>query len=216
MFINIHSHYPAVQNEFVIQSLYAHFELTGNEGNYSAGLHPWYISALSYTTELPVLKKFATHKNVLAVGECGLDKVCTTDFAIQQQLFTAQIQLANQLQKPLIIHCVRAYEEVQQLLQQQHNAVPVIFHGFNKNAVLAQQLISKGFYLSFGKAIQQAAMQQVLKKLPADKIFFETDDAAVSIAAVYQTAAEVLSVDINSLSLQIQKNAAAVFGSDWF
>jgi TatD DNase family protein len=135
---------------------------------------------------------------------------------LQQQLFTAQIQLANQLQKPLIIHCVRAYEEVQHLLQQQHNAVPVIFHGFNKNAVLAQQLISKGYYLSFGKAVLQDAMQEVLRAVPRDKIFFETDDSDYSIETIYTAAATALQIDINSLSLQIQKNAAAVFGSDLF
>jgi TatD DNase family protein len=216
LFINIHSHYPAVQNEFVLQSLYVHFELTDKEGKYSVGLHPWYINALSYPTAFAALKKYAAHKNILAIGECGLDKVCTVDFALQQQLFTAQILLANQLQKPLIIHCVRAYEEVQQLLQQQHNTMPVIFHGFNKDAILGQQLISKGYHLSIGKALLQPAMQEVLRGLPIDKIFFETDDAAISIQSVYHTAADTLQIDINSLSLQIQKNAAAVFGSALF
>jgi TatD DNase family protein len=196
--------------------LYAQYQRVSTAGNYSAGLHPWYINAQTAVNELPLLQQYGAFKNVLAIGECGLDKVCTTDFTLQQQLFAAQIQLANQLQKPLIIHCVRAYEEVMQLLQQQRNAVPVIFHGFNKNAVLAKQLIGKGYYLSFGKAILQPAMQQVLQTLPADKIFFETDDADLSIATVYQTAASVLSIDINSLSLQIQKNAAAVFGSALF
>lgn len=216
MFINIHSHYPAIQNEFVLQGLYAHFELTDNAGKYAVGLHPWYINALSYTAELPVLKKYASRKNILAIGECGLDKVCKTDFALQQQLFIAQIVLANQLQKPLIIHCVRAYEEVQQLLQQQQNTVPVIFHGFNKNKILAQQLISKGYYISAGKAILQPAMQELLRTLPTDKIFFETDDTDSTIQSVYYAAAAALQMDINSLDLQIQKNAAAVFGSTLF
>lgn len=216
MFINIHSHYPAVQNEFVIQSLYAQYQRVIAAGNYSVGWHPWYITSITAADELLLLQQYASAKNVLAIGECGLDKVCTTDFALQQQLFTAQIILANQLQKPLIIHCVRAYEEVHQLLQQQHNSVPVIFHGFNKNGALAQQLISKGYYLSFGKAVLQPAMQEVLHALPPDKIFFETDDSDSSIEAIYAAAATVLQIDINSLSLQIQKNAAAVFGSVFF
>jgi TatD DNase family protein len=205
-----------VQNEFVLQSLYAHFEQTDNEGNYSAGLHPWYINALSDTTAVAELKKYAAHKNILAIGECGLDKACATDFALQQKLFTAQIVLANHLQKPLIIHCVRAYEEVQQLLQQQHNTMPVIFHGFNKNKILAQQLISKGYYLSIGKAVLQPPIQELLRTLPIDKIFFETDDTDISISSVYNIAAAALQIDINLLSLQIQKNAAAVFGSTLF
>jgi TatD DNase family protein len=196
--------------------LYGHYELTDKAGKYSIGVHPWYINASSVSNELPLLQQYASGKNVLAVGECGLDKVCTTDFTLQQQLFTAQIELANQIQKPLIIHCVRAYQELQHLLQQQGNTMPVIFHGFNKNALLAQQLISKGFYLSFGKAVLQPAMQDLIKALPIDKIFFETDDAEISIKSVYNAAAAALQIDINSLSLHIQKNAAAVFGSTLF
>ena len=116
----------------------------------------------------------------------------------------------------MIIHCVRAYAEVQQLLQQQHNTVPVVFHGFNKNEILAKQLIDKGYYLSFGKVLQQPAMQQVIQKLPADKIFLETDDATVEIETIYAWAAQALQIDILSLSLQIKKNAATVFGAGWF
>lgn len=216
MFINIHSHNPKVLQGFVIQSLYAQYQMVNTAGNYSVGLHPWYINAQTAVDELPLLQQYAAAKNVLAIGECGLDKVCATDFALQQQLFAAQIALANQLQKPLIIHCVRAYEEVMQLLQQQHNAVPVIFHGFNKNGILAQQLISKGYYLSFGKAVLQNAMQDVLRALPAEKIFFETDDSDCSIEHIYTAASKALQIDINSLSLQIQKNAAAVFGPALF
>ncbi len=216
MFINIHSHYPAIQAEPVIQSLYAQYQRVNTAGNYSVGLHPWYINPQTEVNELPLLQQYALNKHVLAIGECGLDKVCSTDFVLQQQLFTAQIQLANQIQKPLIIHCVRAYEEVQHLLQQQSNAVPVIFHGFNKNSILALQLINKGYYLSFGKALLQNTMQEVLRALPADKIFFETDDSDCSIGDIYAVAAKALQIEINSLSLQIQKNAAAVFGPALF
>jgi TatD DNase family protein len=163
-----------------------------------------------------MLEKFSPLQHVLAIGECGLDKICSISFELQQKVFSAQIELANTINKPLIIHCVRAYEEVQQLLQQHRNKVPVIFHGFNKNELLAKQLVDKGFYLSFGKSLQQTVLQQLIKNIPAVKMFFETDDADIDIAAVYAIAAGALQIDINSLSLQIQKNAAAVFGAAWF
>ena len=165
---------------------------------------------------MKALEQFSNNKNVLAIGECGLDKICTTGFLLQQHVFAAQIGLANKINKPLIIHCVKAYEEVVQQLQQNNNRVPVIFHGFNKNKILAQQLIHKGFYLSFGKALQQPAMQELIKILPADKIFLETDDAAVNIEMIYLLATQALQLDVNSLSLQIKKNAATVFGDAWF
>lgn len=165
---------------------------------------------------MKVLEQYSINKNVLAIGECGLDKICNTDFLLQQKVFAAQIGLANTINKPLIIHSVKAYEEVVQQLQQNDNKVPVIFHGFNKNKILAQQLIQKGFYLSFGKALQQPAIQELIKIVPPDKIFFETDDAAINIETIYAVAAEALHIDINSLSLQIKKNAVTVFGEALF
>jgi len=159
------------------------------------------------------LVAYSKNNNILAIGECGLDKVCQTDFTLQQQVFTQQIITAMAVHKPLIIHCVKAYDEVLLLLQQHKVEVPVIFHGFNKSKVLAQQLTGKGYYLSFGKALQLPAMQEVLTGIPRQQIFLETDDAAVSIATIYALAANALSIDINALSLQIKKNAAAVFAA---
>jgi Tat protein secretion system quality control protein TatD with DNase activity len=86
----------------------------------------------------------------------------------------------------------------------------------NKNKVLAQQLAGKGYYLSFGKALQLPAMQQVLASIPLQQFFLETDDAAFSSEMVYALAAQALSIDVNTLSLQIKKNAATVFGSTVF
>jgi len=54
----------------------------------------------------------------------------------------------------------------------------------------------------------------MLPDLPIDKIFLETDDAAISIQEIYEWAATAFSIDVNSLVLQMQKNAAAVFGTD--
>ncbi len=216
MFINIHSHQSQQKNDFVITNLYNHFEQAVTGGNYSAGLHPWYLNETTWVEEMKALEQYSNNKNVLAIGECGLDKIFTTGFLLQQKVFTAQIVLANKINKPLIIHCVKAYEEVVLQLQQNNNRVPVIFHGFNKNKILAQQLVSKGFYLSFGKAIQLPAIQELVKTLPPDKIFLETDDADMSIEEIYVLAAQALQIDINSLSLKIKKNATTVFGDAWF
>jgi len=216
LFINIHSHHPVIENEFAIQNWGTQFESMATGAFYSVGLHPWHIDVLTYKKQFKLLEQSASEIQVLAIGECGLDKACATNFELQQKVFANHIELANTFHKPLIIHCVRAYEAVQQLLHQLHNQVPVIFHGFNKNQELAQQLISKGYYLSFGKALQLSVMQQLLFDLPKDKIFLETDDDNIDIHSIYQLAASALQMDINSLSLQIQKNTATVFGGGLF
>lgn len=180
------------------------------------GLHPWYINENTFEDEMADLEKWSKHQSVLAIGECGMDKVCATDFSFQKKAFIAQILLANKINKPIIVHCVRAYEEVVQLLQEHKNHVPIVFHGFNKNKIVADQLIKKGYYLSFGKIIEQPVMQELVASLPLQQMFFETDDATVGIEKIFTIAAAALKIDTFSLSLQIQKNVTTVFGNDLF
>lgn len=215
MLLNIHTHCAAEKDSWSIQNLYNNFERIFDIGKYSIGLHPWHIQEETWKAQIVSLKEYCEHKNVLAIGECGLDKVCNTDFMLQQIAFAEQIIWANQINKPLIIHCVKAWEEVFRLLRKPNHHVPVIFHGFNGKLSIAQQIIHQGYYLSFGKGLSSSRLQQVLATIPLNRIFFETDDADISIETIYQTAATALQIDINSLSLQINKNAADVFGANF-
>ena len=118
MFINIHSHHHALNNsQWVIQNLYKGFEKVNEVGNYSIGLHPYYINEATWEKEFSTLQKFAANNFVMAIGECGLDKNCNISFSLQQKVFSEQIILANSLQKPLVIHCVNAYHEVITILK---------------------------------------------------------------------------------------------------
>ncbi|MBS1759528.1 MAG: TatD family hydrolase [Bacteroidetes bacterium] len=212
MLINVHTH--KVTNGKCIVNLYRDFEKMEEHHFYSLGIHPWYIDA-NDEVQLDRLKYFSVKENVIAIGETGLDKACTTDFELQQERFIAQIHLANELKKPLIIHCVRAWSEIFQLLTTENISVPVIFHGFNKSIELARQVIEQGFYLSFGKALQNNSIAEVLKDIPLEKCFFETDVIDIPIDEIYQLATNALATDINLLSLQIQKNAETVFGTSF-
>lgn len=205
MLINIHTH-QRLTSSVCILSLYEQFERSKEQGFYSIGLHPCYLSKSS----LDDVKQWAIYEQVLAIGECGLDKVCSTDFALQQQLFYRQVLLANELQKPLIIHCVRAFDELLHIVK--HATVPVVFHGFNKSKELAMQITGKGYYLSFGKALKQEKMKEVLRSVPLQQVFLETDMVELNIEHIYELASTALAIELNSLSLQLQKNAVTVFG----
>jgi len=213
MFINIKTHHNPVADEVIIKDLYENFEQvkTATSQNFAVGLHPWFIKEATWENELSIMKQVSLQANVKAIGECGLDKVCTTDFLFQQTVFVEQIQYANQISKPLLIHCVRAFEEVTTLLKQNKNKVPVVFHGFIKSMKQAQQLVGQGYYLSFGKGIQHQRILDVIAVLPLNKIFFESDDHEMPIQSVYQKAALALNIDMDLLCLQIQKNATTIF-----
>lgn len=213
MYINIHSHFPPVTGAWVLQNLNTPEPPEPLPGLYSMGIHPWYIQPDHWEKQVLSLREYSTHPRVLAIGECGLDKLSTTGFSLQEQVFRAQVEWAISIGKPLVIHCVRAWDEVLKTLGDAAVSVPVIFHGYAKNAELALRLIEKGYYISLGKALLHPGKETLLKVIPKEQLFLETDDATISIGEIYSIAARTLSIEHNSLVLQIQKNAAAVFGN---
>lgn len=217
LYINIHSHTKSQSNgQLVIHNHYKDFETIDTMQIHSIGLHPWYIAEPNWQQQFELLKKYSHSTYAVAIGECGLDKVCNTDFRLQQKVFLRQVGWANEINKPLIIHCVKAFDEVLKQLKLGNNKVPVIFHGFNKNGTLAKQLIEHEYYLSFGKALQNKSMQAIFATVPKEQIFLETDDADIGIEKIYDYAAASINIDVNTLSLQIAKNAELIFGKSIF
>lgn len=179
----------------------------------SLGLHPWHITPDDIENEMVLLEKYASLQNAVAIGECGMDKLTNTDWVLQEDVFRRQIRLANKLHKPLIIHCVRAYDEVLQTLKQEQAAVPVIFHGFNKNVQVAQRILAQEYYLSFGATLlnNQSSAIAAIEACPGDRFFLETDDTDIAIGQIYEKAADIRKTDLDALILQLQKNFQAVF-----
>lgn len=196
-----------------ITNRYHAFEKAEGGGLCSLGIHPWYVTPDGIEHELVQLEQYASQPNVVAIGECGLDKLTNTDWSLQEDAFHRQIRLANKLHKPLIIHCVRAYDEVLLLLKQEQVAVPVVFHGFNKNVQVAQRILAKGYYLSFGAVLlnDQSSAIAAIQACPEDRFFLETDDADIAIGQIYEKAADVRKTGKDDLILQLQKNFQAVF-----
>lgn len=207
-YINIHTHDEGAPGTIV--NVLRDFDEIPREGFYSAGLHPWYLKE-NAAEEFAKLKLTCLKENVLAVGECGLDKICETDMALQQTWFAEQVKLAAQINKPLIIHCVRAYEEVMRALKSVR--VPVIFHGFNKNENVAAKLLQHGYYLSFGKHLWSENTAKVFRDCPKEKFFLETDDAGHTIEEVYERAASIKNISLEELKTQVSDNVQKVFGS---
>lgn len=211
MFINIHTHGAHQHSGIAIAQMHHPDSALAPQGLYSAGLHPWRLTEDGLSADVESLSRVASHPQVLAIGECGIDKLCKTGLHLQTNAFALQVRLANAIQKPLILHCVRAQQEILQILEKENNKVPAIFHGYHRKLHLAEAAMAAGCYLSFGKALQEAGMQAVLKAIPADRFFVETDDASISIAEIYALAATARQISIEELSLQLHKNFETVF-----
>lgn len=212
-FIDIHTHRESTIASLSIINRHTGFAAVHDGVPCSAGIHPWYIEHEKLNAQLEELAEYAGTSNVLAIGECGLDKLTDTDWDMQVRAFEAQVQLANKLKKPLIIHCVKAYEEVLAVLRQQQVTVPVIFHGFNKNTQLAERLVDAGYYLSFGAALfkEDSNAAKAIIAIPHDRFFLETDDAPVEIDEMYTAAASLQKTGEDALILQVQNNFRRVF-----
>ncbi len=181
----------------------------------SAGLHPWYIDEITLSEKLNTLEKLIQDPRVLFIGECGLDKVSTTDFELQIRAFKSQIDLANQLNKPLMIHCVRAHKEVIRLLTASKNTTPVVFHGFNKNRQIADMILQHGHYLSFGADLFKDQVASMFATLPLDRIFLESDDNKTEMAILYKHAATLLNISQDQLEAQITLNLRTILDPEF-
>lgn len=179
----------------------------------SAGIHPWHID-IDFGKQLDLLANLATKPNVLAIGECGLDKLCDTKWETQEIAFRAQVQLANQVQKPLIIHSVRAYQEIQYILKNAKNIVPVLFHGFSKNIELAKALIANGYYVSLGASLCNGKNDDLIKTIPLDRVFLETDNKSSKIVDIYLYFCAARAISMEELKWQIAQNFQVIFKYD--
>lgn len=188
MRLDVHSHTrQSADNVIVIKNEYP---LTAQTNSFfSVGIHPWYFSAENLDKQFSALKKMALHPNCVAIGECGLDKNISTDFSLQLSVFQQHILLSEELKKPLIIHCVKAFQEIITLKKEFKPQQTWILHGFTKNEHVAKMLLNCGIKLSFGeKLLTNRNLQEVFTKIPDESYFFETDNASIDVSQIYEKA----------------------------
>lgn len=213
-FINIHTHQPDPSAEICLHNfIFGKDEIAAQEC-FSIGAHPWYLEGFSEDDLEKSIKTHFTQKQIIAIGECGLDKVSDTPWEVQLRFFTVQVKIANELELPLIIHCVRAFEEVMEVLQKFNSKVPFIFHGFSKGLELAKSLQDRGAYLSFGKSILKRDDYAWLANVNFEKIFFETDSDEIKVEEVYYQFSKLSGLDLDRVRLQIQRNFQKVFNNE--
>jgi TatD DNase family protein len=144
---------------------------------YALGFHPMYIHDMK-DDDLDTLQTYLKTYEPVAVGEIGLDFFVTKDNkSIQEEIFVAQLKLANMFDLPVIMHVRQAIDDVLKNLRR----YPVkggIAHAFNGSLQQAYAFIDLGFKLGFGGAMTYARathIQALAKSLPIESIVLETD-----------------------------------------
>ncbi len=215
-YIDIHTHnaVPAA-GIFQIENLMAHEERTPEdipEHACSFGVHPWYLNNKDLDKLLGSVNSVAGFPNLVAIGECGFDKLKGPSVELQRKAFERQIAISEEIRKPVIIHCVRAWEELLLVYKKLKPKMPWLIHGFRGNKELAAQLLSKGIYLSFWfDFIMKPESADLLMNLPADRIFLETDGAETDIRDIYNKVASDLNLTVEKLKEIIYGNFMKFF-----
>ena len=138
----------------------------------------------------------------MAIGETGLDKGAEAPLDCQREIFRASASLAENAGIFLIIHCVKAWDELIASKKELKPRVPWIIHGFRGNATLAGQLIRQGFYLSFGEYFNPGAVREAWP----GRLFAETDDREIDIRTVYRNLSVSLNLRLEQFAGQIAEN----------
>lgn len=207
MYIDFHTHKTVVEtNVFSICSHSVVGHMAGAGQYRSVGLHPWDIAKVDVGKAMVEVEELLNRDDVLMVGECGLDRCITMPMAIQQQIFEHHVQLAERYAKPLVIHCVRAFDELLAMYKRCNPHQPWVVHGFANNVDIARRLTEEGILMSFGRNLlaSKGNAIKVLAQMHDIPFFLETDDSPLSITEVYAKAAEVLQTDEYELQSMVQ------------
>ncbi|HBG40865.1 MAG TPA: hypothetical protein DDZ96_13470 [Porphyromonadaceae bacterium] len=173
--------------------------------SFSCGIHPWYSE--DSDQQMAYLTEIAPDPRIVAIGETGLDKLKGPSFDVQIPVFKRHIVLSEKLRKPVIIHCVKAWEELIRVKRETVPSQPWIIHGYRGKPELTKRLVKEGFLFSVGDTINAASMPLI----PIHSLFCETDEDEMNIRDVYIQAAESLQMDVETFSEHIARNVHRVF-----
>lgn len=225
MTVNFHVHRPLQSHETGIVSislahgsLYQTLRNRTSSARLSIGLHPWDVATADLPRALSHIESAAAMAD--AIGECGLDLFIIKGheerealLAKQMEAFEAQLQMADRLKKPVILHVVRAAEPLL-AMRKKFSEQTWVVHGFRGPADLARRYIEAGIYLSFGPALlheKDHSTCEAFRSVPADRLFLETDDSDVDIRTLYQRGASLRDIAEQALEEIVRQNFYRLF-----
>jgi TatD DNase family protein len=214
-YIDIHVHPPLFDDSEVISVV----DISSSAKSISIltqyctyGIHPWFLTEESLDSQVYILEDLLKNNAIIAIGEVGIDKIRSENIETQLHVFDIIISLSEYYKKPLIIHCVKGFDNLLSLHKNRKVKQPWIIHGFHGNHELALQLIRHKILLSFGaKLLKDSKLQSVFSKTPIDFIFLETDNSENSIIEVYKTATAIKNIDIKTLRSIVCENFKRIF-----
>ena len=192
------------------------------------GVHPWFITD---DPGLDRLENRLKESHSVAIGEIGLDyKIDSPGRAIQMKVFRRQLDLALEMDLPVILHCRGAYDDMLDLLSEDRykNSLRGVIHAYSRGPQLAERFLELGFYIAFGGVLTRPRAIRAARtagKVPINRILLETDAPSIGMdglepenvepAHVYRVAealAELRGVPLATVAERTAENTEKLFG----
>lgn len=153
---------------------------------YALGIHPWFCDE-HFSNALSDLDKRINDSvhdpRFVAIGECGLDKLHKSNWQVQVKVLEHQLMLAESLNLPVILHVVKAHNEIMPLLKHYKLARAGVIHGFYGSIELANEYVKLGYKLGVGGLILNSDAKKLkacVTNISLNSILIETDSPAMS------------------------------------
>ncbi len=144
----------------------------------AVGVHPHDVKDMK-EEDFVELEQMSNHEKVVAIGEIGLDYYYdNSPREIQREFFIKQVELANKLNLPIIIHSRDASMETYEILKEYKKDIGCVLHCFSQSIEMAKLYLDLGCHISFAGPLtfkKSNKLKEVAKIIPIDKIFIETD-----------------------------------------
>ena len=191
----------------MVTDIHTHNTQTQAQTIDTVGIHPWHALG----ADISAIESAVADAD--AVGEIGLDFACNVSREAQMVIFRTQLALAERHEKPVVLHCVRAFEDVMKIVADYHLKA-VIFHGFIGSIEQAQRAVKQGYYLSFGeRTFRSPKTIEAMRSTPLSSLFVETDDSPTPIEDIYAKIAELRGISVAELATAIEENFNRFFNS---
>jgi TatD DNase family protein len=212
--INAHSHTPQPGSvvSWDILNRENVIPIMSDDIFYSTGIHPWHADAISQGEVHSLLCSLIETLKPVAIGECGLDRVCKTPFNKQVEIFIEQLKFANEYNLPVVVHAVRSWSDLFPLFSR-FKKLRFILHDYRANVQQTKKLLEFDTFFSFGKSLEKPIqkMAEVMLMIPKERILIETDDSSTTIDEVLERICVVLQIEKEAFRRQLIANTRNAF-----
>lgn len=194
----------------------------------TCGISPNDVQNVDIDSRILAISELAKHKKIVAIGEIGLDYYWNKENKeLQKEYFIKQINLANKLNLPIVIHSRDAIEDTINILKNVEVKKKGIFHCCMQNSYLIKEALKLGFYISFAGPItfkNSKHAEEVINIVPLEKLLIETDSPYLApepkrgtrndsrnVKLVAKKIADVKNIDIEQVAEITYKNAKCIF-----